>query len=360
MAISFAGLATVFNPIAMVSTSIHRPGLPPARPLTRVENVDFHPRSHHHFEEGSTDEECETRDRVRVWRSCSCLASRAWPTRSGRPLSARTARGDRIILIGNTLAERMQYFGNFETLLQSRFPDAQPRRPRPRLVGRRADAPAPVGGLQGPRPHPRGREARRRHRRVRVQRVVRRPGWLDKFRKDLEKFIVESTTSAYNGKATAEAGDPALADRPRKPRRPAHHRRQGEQREPQALRRRDGRGRCQGPQPVVVRRPLLEPDRSSTAEFPVASSKLTINGIHLNEVGRRSSSPRSSTTRPLRPSTRPRVKADMAKLKKPRSWRRTSSSSTTTGPSTVATSTGAGRPRSAWSTSPPSSPSSAR
>ena len=31
-------------------------------------------------------------------------------------------KGDRIILIGNTLAERMQYFGNFETLLQSREP----------------------------------------------------------------------------------------------------------------------------------------------------------------------------------------------------------------------------------------------
>lgn len=30
--------------------------------------------------------------------------------------------GDRIVLVGNTLAERMQYFGNFETLLHSRFP----------------------------------------------------------------------------------------------------------------------------------------------------------------------------------------------------------------------------------------------
>ncbi len=39
--------------------------------------------------------------------------------------AAATSRkaGDRIILIGNTLAERMQYFGHFETLLQSRFPD---------------------------------------------------------------------------------------------------------------------------------------------------------------------------------------------------------------------------------------------
>src|SRR5689334_10897271 len=34
-------------------------------------------------------------------------------------------KGDRIILIGNTLAERMQYFGNFETLLQSRFPELE-------------------------------------------------------------------------------------------------------------------------------------------------------------------------------------------------------------------------------------------
>src|SRR5262249_50654196 len=32
-------------------------------------------------------------------------------------------KGDRIIIIGNTLAERMQYFGHFETLLHSRFPD---------------------------------------------------------------------------------------------------------------------------------------------------------------------------------------------------------------------------------------------
>ena len=33
--------------------------------------------------------------------------------------------GDRIVLEGGTLAERMQYFGNFETLLHSRFPQHQ-------------------------------------------------------------------------------------------------------------------------------------------------------------------------------------------------------------------------------------------
>ena len=31
--------------------------------------------------------------------------------------------GDKIVLIGNTLAERMQHFGHWETLLHSRFPD---------------------------------------------------------------------------------------------------------------------------------------------------------------------------------------------------------------------------------------------
>ena len=34
-------------------------------------------------------------------------------------------KGDRICLIGNTLAERMQYFGHFEALLQAQFPEHQ-------------------------------------------------------------------------------------------------------------------------------------------------------------------------------------------------------------------------------------------
>ena len=56
------------------------------------------------------------------------------------PLSAaeplKLEKGDHVVLIGNTLAERMQYFGNFETLLHSRFPEKEPGRPQSRLVGR--------------------------------------------------------------------------------------------------------------------------------------------------------------------------------------------------------------------------------
>ena len=34
-------------------------------------------------------------------------------------------KGDHVVLVGNTLAERMQYFGGFETLLHRRFPDLE-------------------------------------------------------------------------------------------------------------------------------------------------------------------------------------------------------------------------------------------
>jgi hypothetical protein len=50
----------------------------------------------------------------------------AWPA----PPASAAARlelkkGDRVVLIGNTLAEREQHFGHFETLLHSRFPELE-------------------------------------------------------------------------------------------------------------------------------------------------------------------------------------------------------------------------------------------
>ena len=47
------------------------------------------------------------------------------PVFASEPARLRLDRGDRVILIGNTLAERMQYFGHWETLLHSRFPSHQ-------------------------------------------------------------------------------------------------------------------------------------------------------------------------------------------------------------------------------------------
>lgn len=41
------------------------------------------------------------------------------------PATLALQRGDRIVLVGNTLAERQQHFNHFETLLLTRFPDLQ-------------------------------------------------------------------------------------------------------------------------------------------------------------------------------------------------------------------------------------------
>src|SRR5262249_10180650 len=50
----------------------------------------------------------------------ACLTSTTAPAAEQALLELK--RGDKIALIGNTLADRMQHFGNFETLLHSRFP----------------------------------------------------------------------------------------------------------------------------------------------------------------------------------------------------------------------------------------------
>jgi glucose/arabinose dehydrogenase len=54
--------------------------------------------------------------------ACVCVSYSALQAES--PV-VKVEKGDRIILVGNTLAERMQYYGNFETLLHSRFPEQQ-------------------------------------------------------------------------------------------------------------------------------------------------------------------------------------------------------------------------------------------
>jgi glucose/arabinose dehydrogenase len=120
-------------------------------------------------------------------------------------LPAQTSRlelkkGDRIIVIGNTLAERMQYCGHFETLLHSRFPELElvfhnlgysadevtlrPRQARfsdhgHTLKDERPDVLIAAFGLNESFAGPSG---------------------IKKFEKDLEEFIKTSTTTKYNGK----------------------------------------------------------------------------------------------------------------------------------------------------------------
>lgn len=44
---------------------------------------------------------------------------------AAEPAGNRLEKGDHVVIIGNTLAERMQHVGHWETLLHSRFPELQ-------------------------------------------------------------------------------------------------------------------------------------------------------------------------------------------------------------------------------------------
>jgi len=191
-------------------------------------------------------------------------------------------KGDRVILIGNTLAERMQYFGNFETLLQGRFPDlelvlhdlgwsADELTLRPRSAGfkdhghtledEKPDVLIAAFGFNESFAGPKG---------------------LDKFKKDLDKFIVDSVTTKYNGKAAPrlvllspiaqeDLRDPLVADG-------------GANNENIALYTKamaEAAGRHK-----VVFVDLFGPSKAAmSAATNGKPSRLTINGIHLNEAG---------------------------------------------------------------------------
>src|SRR5271155_1080810 len=63
--------------------------------------------------------------------SLVCLASilllgkAGWAANAAGKPALELKHGDKIVLIGNALAERMQYFGHWETLLHSRFPQLE-------------------------------------------------------------------------------------------------------------------------------------------------------------------------------------------------------------------------------------------
>ena len=108
-------------------------------------------------------------------------------------------KGDHVILIGNTLAERMQYFGHFETLLHSRFPDHQLY---VRDLGWSADELMLRPRSQNFKDHGHTLEDHK------ADVILAFFGFnesfggekgLPKFMADLEKFITETLSTKYNG-----------------------------------------------------------------------------------------------------------------------------------------------------------------
>ena len=119
----------------------------------------------------------------------------------GPPDRLALDKGDRVVLIGNTLAERMQYFGHWETLLQSRFPELE-------LVVRDLGWSADELTLR-----PRSLDYDDHGHTLEAEKpdvVIAAFGFnesfegeagLDAFREDLAAFIDETTGTAYNGES---------------------------------------------------------------------------------------------------------------------------------------------------------------
>ncbi len=109
-------------------------------------------------------------------------------------------KGDRIILIGNTLAERMQYYGHFETLLHARFPALE-------LVVHNLGYSADEVTLRPRQAHfnDHGHTLEDEKPDVLIaafgfNESFGGPAGLPKFKKDLESFVKRSMSTRYNGK----------------------------------------------------------------------------------------------------------------------------------------------------------------
>jgi glucose/arabinose dehydrogenase/lysophospholipase L1-like esterase len=122
-------------------------------------------------------------------------------TSAAEPSRLELKKGDRIIIIGNTLAERMQYYGHFETLLHSRFPEHE-------LIVHNLGWSADEVALR-PRQarfNDHGHTLKDEKPDVLIaafgfNESFAGPAGLPKFRRDLERIIRESTTTKYNGKS---------------------------------------------------------------------------------------------------------------------------------------------------------------
>jgi glucose/arabinose dehydrogenase/lysophospholipase L1-like esterase len=233
------------------------------------------------------------------WAACALVLASAWMApASGRAVASFELRpGDHISIIGNTLAERMQYDGWLETLLHARFPDHRlvirnlgfsgdeiATRLRSKNFGTpdewlsgRAE---PIGGYE---------ENRFEGTRVRTDVLFAFFGYnesyageegLDAFRKELAGWLAHTLAQHYNGTtpprvvlfspiAHEDLGNPDLPDgRENNARLERYTRAMGEV------------AKAHG----VTFVDLFTPSRALYASEP---APLTINGVHLNADGNR-------------------------------------------------------------------------
>jgi glucose/arabinose dehydrogenase len=202
------------------------------------------------------------------------------PAHTAEPARLVLRKGDRVILIGNTLAERMQYYGHFETLLHARFPElelvvhdlgysADELSLRPRqahfddhghtLADEKPDVLIAAFGLNE---------------------SFAGPAALGKFKKDLEHSIKVWTTTKYNGKDAPRLVllSPIAHENLKNP-----HITDGKQDNENIKLYTSAMAGLAGKHGVVY----VDLFTPSKALFEAGSHPLTINGIHLTDEGDR-------------------------------------------------------------------------
>jgi glucose/arabinose dehydrogenase len=187
-------------------------------------------------------------------------------------------KGDRIIIIGNTLAERMQYFGHFETLLHGRFPQLE-------LVVHNLGYSADELTLRPRQAHFNDHGHTLKDEKPDVLIAVfgfnesfAGPAGLAKFRSDLEKFIGESTTTKYNGKAAPRLVllSPIAQEDLKNP-----HVTDGKKNNENIKLYTDAMAELAGKHGVA----FVDLFAPSQRLYQSADHPLTINGVHLNDEG---------------------------------------------------------------------------
>jgi glucose/arabinose dehydrogenase/lysophospholipase L1-like esterase len=205
--------------------------------------------------------------------------SRPDPPGPDKGLGLRFQPRDRIVIVGNSFAERMQYFGHFETLLHARFPDHN-------LVVRNLgysgdELTTPTTRAVGFFDHGHKLEDHKPDVIIACfgfNESFAGPAGVRSFEDTLDRYVTETTGTSYNGRAppTLVLVSPIAWEDVGRPGLPDAGAKNENLREYAAAMRRVAERRAV---PFVD---LFEPTQKLMAD---ADPKLTFNGIHLTDAG---------------------------------------------------------------------------
>jgi lysophospholipase L1-like esterase len=212
--------------------------------------------------------------------TCALMTMLPAQAASGQSVPLELRTGDRIILLGNTLAERMQIFNHFETLLMTRFPELE-------LVVRNLGWSADTITLQ---PRPLNFGDARTHLHEQSADVIfaffgsnesfEGQTGLPRFEDDLDEYLKSHLRMRYNGRTAPRLVlvSPIAHERlPRLPHVDAEVRNRDLSLYTEAIRRAAARNRIA----------FVDLFTRTGRAMEDAIAPLTINGVHLNSAGDR-------------------------------------------------------------------------